>query len=302
VSLLRSAVFRRLVVSSLLVVAVLGAGLFQSTRAHERLDAEFERLVQHDLQLADDAEVMLRLMLDLKAAVRYFLIVGDASLVRPFEQVRRELERKVEEARAVAEPGPEDALIGDFSRDLAAWIASSAEPRIAAKRRGEVTPAVDPAGDVIAERMRVSLSRPREDAVAAAELRERRAVDATDHARASMVTSIVAGIVIALGSGLLIARDTARAAEQVKQALDATGRLEPFPDVPPRRDEFGEVAARLRAVAELLRQKDASLRATLLQREDAVRTQTHAQAERPRTCSKLTRYVSLSRSDSSRFR
>ena len=60
--LLASALFWRILLSSLLVVSVLGIGLFRSTKAHEELELQFERLVNHDLKLADDAEVLLRVL------------------------------------------------------------------------------------------------------------------------------------------------------------------------------------------------------------------------------------------------
>ncbi|HEX7667560.1 MAG TPA: hypothetical protein VF407_23670, partial [Polyangiaceae bacterium] len=68
--MLFSALFWRILLSSLLVVGVLGFGLYRATEAHEELEAQFERLVQHDLKLADDAEVLLRLQADLETGKR----------------------------------------------------------------------------------------------------------------------------------------------------------------------------------------------------------------------------------------
>jgi CHASE3 domain sensor protein len=83
VRLLSSALFWRILLSSLLVVGVLGLGLFRAAQSHRELEAQFERLVQHDLKLADDAEVLLRLTSDLENGKRGFLLTGDQSFLTP---------------------------------------------------------------------------------------------------------------------------------------------------------------------------------------------------------------------------
>jgi signal transduction histidine kinase len=70
-----------------------------------------------------------------------------------------------------------------------------------------------------------------------------------------------------LVSGIWIARDLAGAAAMLEEALAATGRLEPLPRLPYRRDELGAVARSLDKMAALLLEKDARLRATLSERE-----------------------------------
>jgi signal transduction histidine kinase len=287
VRLLTSALFWRILVSSLLVVAVLGWGLMRAMQAHKDLEEQFERLVQHDLKLADDAEVMLRLTADLETAKRGYLLVGDRMLLEPFDRARRDIVGTIAEARAVAEPGTEDQLIADFARDLDTWVTTIAEPRIRAKANGIVEPPLEETGNVLTDRMRVTLSRLRDDALAAAQTRERRAFEATDHARRLMETSIAVAIVLSLATGIWIARDTAHATAQIKAGLDATGRLEPLPRLPRRRDELGEVAASLGEMAELLREKDASLRATLVEREAAVENLTRANSQLRRIAREL---------------
>ena len=279
--LLASALFRRILVSSLLVVAVLGWGLFRAVRAHEDLESQFERLVQHDLKLADDAEVMLRLTVDLETAKRGYLLEGDRMFLEPFDRARREL------AGTIAEPGIADQLVADFARDLEAWVTTIAEPRIRAKANGTMAPPLEETGNVLTDRMRVTLSRLRDDALAAAQTRERRAFEATDQSRHTMTTSIILAIVLALATGVWIARDTAEAAAQLKEALAATGRLEPLPRLPVRRDELGDVAQSLGQMAELLRDKDSSLRATLVEREAAVDNLTIANAQLRRSSREL---------------
>ena len=57
--ILSSALCWRILLSSLLVVGVLGVGLQRANAAHEQVDKKFERLVQHDLKLADLSEHLL---------------------------------------------------------------------------------------------------------------------------------------------------------------------------------------------------------------------------------------------------
>src|SRR6202035_488367 len=90
--ILASALFWRILLSSLLVVAVLGVGLYRANAAHEEVDRKFERLVQHDLKLADDAEQLLRLMVDLETGKRGFLLTSNATYLAPYRQARPDLE------------------------------------------------------------------------------------------------------------------------------------------------------------------------------------------------------------------
>ncbi len=114
--ILKSALFWRILLSSLLVVAVLGVGLSRANNAHEELEKQFERLVQHDLKLADDAEQLLRLMVDLETGKRGYLLTGDRSFLAPYEQARRDLEGLLAEAQDVAENGMEDERVAAFGR------------------------------------------------------------------------------------------------------------------------------------------------------------------------------------------
>lgn len=280
VRLLRSALFWRILVSSLLVVAVLGWGLIRSTRNHEELEGQFERLVQHDLKLADNAEELLRLMADLETGKRGFLLTNDRSFLEPYAAARRDLVAKIEEAAEVAEPGVEDELIESFRRDVETWLTTVAEPQITGRASGAPSDQVlTEAGRAITDRIRTTLTRLREDAGAAAAKRERIAFDATTATRRSTTTIIALAIFIALATGLWIARDTAEAARRLQEGLAATGRLEPLPEFPPRRDELGEVGEALGAMAALLREKDGSLRATLVEREAALHELTEANEE-----------------------
>jgi CHASE3 domain sensor protein len=111
VRILKSALFWRILLSSLFVVAVLGWGLFRANSAHEELEAQFVRLVQHDLKLADDAEQLLRLMVDLETGKRGYLLTGDRTFLSPYEQARKDLEGVLTEAQAVAENGMEDERV-----------------------------------------------------------------------------------------------------------------------------------------------------------------------------------------------
>src|SRR5215472_12388422 len=133
VRILKSALFWRILLSSLLVVAVLGVGLYRANLAHEDLEKQFERLVQHDLKLADDAEQLLRLMVDLETGKRGFLLTNDRSYLAPYEQARKDLEGVLTEAQAVAENGMEDERVAAFGRLEREWIDNISEPQIRAR-------------------------------------------------------------------------------------------------------------------------------------------------------------------------
>ena len=157
--ILKSALFWRILLSSLLVVAVLGVGLSRANNAHEELEKQFERLVQHDLKLADDAEQLLRLMVDLETGKRGYLLTGDRSFLAPYEQARRELEGLLAEAQDVAENGMEDERVAAFGRLLHDWILNVSEPQIHAREKGTMTdPAVADEGKSRTDEMRGILS------------------------------------------------------------------------------------------------------------------------------------------------
>ncbi|HEY2509439.1 MAG TPA: CHASE3 domain-containing protein, partial [Polyangiaceae bacterium] len=128
--LLSSALFWRILLSSLVVVGVLGFGLDRAARAHEQLEAQFERLVQHDLKLADDAEVMLRLMADLETGKRGYLLTRDRSFLAPYERARHDVESVLAEAQVTAENGMEDERVAAYGRLLREWITTVSEPQI----------------------------------------------------------------------------------------------------------------------------------------------------------------------------
>ncbi len=274
---LRSALFWRILVSSLVVVVVLGWALVRATVHDEQLQGQFERLVQHDLKLADHAEVLLRLTLDLETGKRGFILTGDRAFLEPYLGARRDLPHVLDEARAVAEPGAEDGLVAAFAGKLDEWSREVAEPQIRARASGEPhSQELAGRGRALIDQMRTSLERLRDDALAAAETRERLAFEAVAASRRATTTSIALAIVVALGTGLWIAHDTARAAALLREALAATGRLEPLPPLPLRRDELGEVGDALGVMHHLLQEKDASLRAMLGEREVALEEKTLA--------------------------
>ena len=277
--LLSSALFWRILLSSLLVVGVLGLGLFRATRAHEELESQFERLVQHDLKLADDAEVLLRIMADLETGKRGYLLSGDLSFLTPYDQARHDLEGVLAEAQATAENGMEDERVAAFGRLVREWIATVSEPQIRARRRGPLVDSeMTAAGKTRTDEMRAIVTELRNEALEAASARERAAFKSANDSRRSTTTILGLGIVIALLSGVWIARDLAGAAAQLEEALAATGRLEPLPVLPERRDELGAVGRSLAKMASLLLEKDTSLRSTLSDRERAVTELTHANA------------------------
>ncbi|HEX4447378.1 MAG TPA: ATP-binding protein [Polyangiaceae bacterium] len=266
--ILKSALFWRILLSSLLVVAVLGVGLSRANNAHEELEKQFERLVQHDLKLADDAEQLLRLMVDLETGKRGYLLTGDRSFLAPYEQARRDLEGLLTEAQDVAESGIEDERVAAFGRLLHDWIENVSEPQIRARQKGTVPdPAVADEGKSRTDEMRGILSDLRRHALDDADERQQAAFESAGASQRATRTVLLLAIIIALGSGAWIARDIAGTTGQLEEALAATGRLEPLPTLPARRDELGAVARSLAKMNALLLEKDSSLRATLAERE-----------------------------------
>src|ERR1019366_2930802 len=277
--ILKSALFWRILLSSLLVVAVLGVGLFRANSAHEELEKQFERLVQHDLKLADDDEQLLRLMVDLETGKRGYLLTGDRSFLAPYEQARRELDGLLTEAQDVAENGMEDERVAAFGRLLHDWIQNVSEPQILARQKGDVPdPGVADEGKSRTDEMRGLLSDLRRHALDDADERQQAAFDSAGALQRATRTVLLLAIIIALGSGAWIARDIAGTTAQLEGALGAPGRLETLPPLPTRRDELGAVARSLAKMHALLLEKDASLRATLADRERALAELTQANA------------------------
>jgi signal transduction histidine kinase/CHASE3 domain sensor protein len=268
--ILKSALFWRILLSSLLVVAVLGVGLARANAAHEQLEKQFERLVQHDLKLADDAEQLLRLMVDLETGKRGFLLTSDERFLAPYEQARTELEGVLADAQAVAENGMEDERVAAFGRLVRQWIKDVSEPQIRAHTRDVVAPQSADEGKLFTDEMRSILNGLRQHALDEADAREQIAFDAAGDSQRATRTVLLVAIIIALVSGVWIARDIAGTTARLEEALSATGRLQPLPAMPERRDELGAVARSLRNMNATLLDKDARLRATLAERERAV--------------------------------
>jgi signal transduction histidine kinase/CHASE3 domain sensor protein len=276
VHILKSALFWRILLSSLVVVAVLGVGLYRANAAHEELEKQFERLVQHDLKLADDAEQLLRLMVDLETGKRGYLLTNDRSFLAPYQQARKELEGLLAEAQAVAENGMEDERVAAFGRLVREWIKNVSEPQIRAREREVPDPHIADEGKTLTDEMRSILTDLRQHALDEANAREQAAFESANDSQRATRTVLLVAIIIALVSGAWIARDIAGTTAQIEQALAATGRLEPLPPQPVRRDELGAVAQSLAKMNTLLLEKDSSLRATLAERERAVGELTRA--------------------------
>jgi signal transduction histidine kinase/CHASE3 domain sensor protein len=281
VHILKSALFWRILLSSLFVVLVLGVGLSRANRAHEELEQQFERLVQHDLKLADDAEQLLRLMADLETGKRGFLLTGGRTFLEPYEHARRELEGLLTEAQAVAENGMEDERVAAFGRMVHDWIADVSEPQIAEREKGHVPDAAAAdEGKSRTDEMRTILADLRRHALDEADAREHAAFESAADSQRATRTVLLLAIIIALGSGAWIARDIAGATAQLELAMSATGRLERLDPmrstISMRQDELGAVARSLTQMNGLLLDKDQSLRATLADRERALDELTRA--------------------------
>jgi len=277
VRILKSALFWRILLSSLLVVAVLGVGLNRANASHEELDKQFERLVQHDLKLADDAELLLRLMSDLETGKRGYLLTANRAFLDPYDQARKDLDGVLVEAQGVAESGMEDERVARFGELVHEWIQKISEPQIRARERGQVfDPQAADEGKAQTDAMRKILSDLRKHAIDEADDREQLAFETAAASQRATRTVLLVAIIIALGSGAWIARDIAGTTAQLEEALGATGRLERLPPMATRRDELGAVQQSLVKMNALLLDKDASLRTTLADRERAVAELTRA--------------------------
>jgi signal transduction histidine kinase/CHASE3 domain sensor protein len=254
------------------MVGVLGFGLYRAGKSHEEVEFQFGRLVSHDLKLADEAEVLLRLTSDLETGKRGFLLTGDESFLTPYNQARRDLEGILLQAQDTAEPGKEDARVADFSRAVHDWMERISEPQIKDRMQGiiKVDTEKTAEGKTRTDEMRAIGTELRNDALAAADDREKKAHESADASRLATKSVLLLAIVIALISGVWIARDVAGAAGRLEEAMAATGRLEPFPHLPDRRDELGAVFRSLAKMAKLLLDQDANLRSTLAERERAL--------------------------------
>jgi signal transduction histidine kinase/CHASE3 domain sensor protein len=296
VRILKSALFWRILLSSLLVVAVLGIGLTRANAAHEELEKQFERLVHHDLKLADDALQLLRLMADLETGKRGYLLTSDQSYLTPYEDARRDLEGVLAEAQAVAENGREDERVSAFDRLIHDWINTVSEPQIRARKSGhESDPRASDEGKQLTDAMRKILLDLRKQAIDDADGREQQAFDSAAASQRATRSVLVLAIVIALVSGAWIARDIAGTTAQLEEALATTGRLEPLLPMPARRDELGAVAHSLSKMNALLLEKDASLRATLADRERAVAELTRANEDLARRDARARAYAEFVR-------
>ncbi len=281
VRILASALFWRILLSSLLVVAVLGVGLYRANAAHEEVDRKFERLVQHDLKLADHSEQLLTLMVDMETGKRGFLLTGETSYLQPYDLAHAALEGELAQAKAVAENGMEDERVNVFDRLIHQWIQQISEPQIREKKGGRlnIDARYTDEGKVLTDQMRTILSQLRKQALDDADAGEDEAFALADASRRLTLTVLLLAIVLALGSGAWIALDIAGTTRQLEEAMAATGRLEPLPALTPRRDELGAVATSLGKMHALLLDKDSSLRSTLVDRERAVAELTRANAD-----------------------
>ena len=267
---LSSALFWKILLSSLVVVGVLGVALGRAQATHEELDKQFERLVQHDLRLADDAEVLLRLLADLETGKRGFLLTRSRTFLTPYEEARADLDHVLAEAQSAAENGMEDERVSSFGRIVREWIATVSEPQIhLLETNPSIVPSVDmtAAGTAKTDEARALMTELRDEVRHAADAREDIAFQSVTRSRQQTTVLLVLSIIIALGSGIWIARDVASAAALLEEGMIATSRLEPLPTFPVRRDELGTVGRSLHKMAEVLVEKDASLRSTLAERE-----------------------------------
>jgi signal transduction histidine kinase/CHASE3 domain sensor protein len=278
VRILSSALFWRILLSSLLVVGVLGVGLQRANAAHEQVDKKFERLVQHDLKLADLSEQLLTYVSDLETGKRGYLLTRNPTFLEPYNDARKQLDGVIADAKAVAEDGMEDERIARFDTLIHQWITSISEPQIRAAQTGTIDSHNVEEGQALTAEMRTIIRELRKHALDDADTGEDEAFAVADASKRTTFTVLMLAIIIALGSGAWIALDIAGTTGRLEEALATTGRLEPIEGLPPRRDELGAVGYSLAKMNKLLLDKDSSLRATLDARERAVADLTRANA------------------------
>jgi signal transduction histidine kinase/CHASE3 domain sensor protein len=279
VRILSSALFWRILLSSLLVVGVLGVGLQRANAAHEQVDKKFERLVQHDLKLADLSEQLLTIVSDLETGKRGYLLTRNEALLKPYEEGRAKLAGIIADAKAVAEDGMEDERVARFDGLIHQWITNISDPQIRAARAGNIDSHVVDEGQALTDEMRTIIRELRKHALDDADTGEDEAFAVADASKRTTFTVLMLAIIIALGSGAWIALDIAGTTGRLEEALATTGRLEPIEGLPPRRDELGAVGQSLAKMNKLLLDKDSSLRATLAERERTLTELTRANAE-----------------------
>jgi signal transduction histidine kinase len=165
----------------------------------------------------------------------------------------------------------EDERVATYGRLLHEWIATVSEPQIVQmEKTGVIDPETTAQGKTKTDEMRTIATELRTEALNAANTRKETAFESANDSRRTTTGVLLLAIVIALGSGVWIARDIANAASQLEASLDAVGQLQASEPLAPRSDELGAVGARLQRVGVLLIEKDASLRATLAEREQTL--------------------------------
>lgn len=253
--------------SSMAVVGVLSAGVIRVVSTHRALHEEVVRFVQHDIELADDADDLIGALTEIEAGRNGYLLTQDPYWKDRFERGQRMLENKVTETQVTVEGGNDarerDTLV-EFRGLLRSWLSEGGDSttRLSAEKFAE--------SKQLMEDMRRLLTKLRDDTVKLARDRKRSVEREITQVERESASILGMGIVLALLSGVWIARDIAASAARLSLAMEATGRLETFPPLPERADELGRLGESLEKMAGVLLEKDATLRATLREREETL--------------------------------
>ena len=179
-----------------------GLGLYRASLAHEELEQKFDRLVQHDLKLADDAEVLLRLMADLETGKRGYLLTGDRTFLDAVRSsAKRSRRRPHRSARHGRERNGGRARRG-VRRLVRDWIRSVSEPQIQREgaRRVPWSRSKSSSARCAPTRCARILTELRNDAIKDAREQQSAAFESVEDSRRETTGMLLVAIVIALAS------------------------------------------------------------------------------------------------------
>ena len=132
-TLVRSKIFRRILIGFVVVAAILGVGLVVTDRQFEKLNERFEALLERDVKLVDDIQTLRRELAVLQGAKRGYLLTGDMDFLSRYEAARAGV---ISQLRRVEPETDERGDLGRFRRSFEQYIAISSE-EIALRQRGD---------------------------------------------------------------------------------------------------------------------------------------------------------------------
>ncbi len=270
-TLVRSRLLRRILTGFALVAAILSVGLAVTYARFTQFNAEFRDLLEHDVALVDDTEQLERILAEIRSNKRGYIIAGDEEFLERYHGAliaTRPLVQKVRR-RTLSRPF-ERALLERFVSALDQY-ASVSQPEIELRRRasrGEVplTAVIERvsfgAGSRIADDGETSLHALHDAGFHSLEQRRREVLEVSLNSRRLAVVSMVLALLVALGYGVVVARDIGGGLAELRRAMDTMGRDDEvvLPPPPAREDEIGELARSFAEMAARLQEYEKALR------------------------------------------